>query len=395
MTYSMDGALRRSGILALSLLVACTAGDGGSAPENAEIPVLSLGEPTLEIGTVDGPEPYAFAAIETVMRLPDGRVAVSDAGATLVEIFEDSGEHVVSWGRRGDGPAEFTSLSRLYPLGSDSLMAAERFSGRLSVFDLDGEFSRLIPGSDLSGDSIFTLDSWLYQRFWVDGALTADARRRTRAVLDRLPLPTEAPGYRAATRGDDGSLWIKEPDRSEGAHLWTRLDESGVPTGMMSIPARFAPTHFRADEVLGVWRGEADVHFVRAYSLYDQGGETGLVPAWLTADRTAPSVEVAPDMEEVMALVRSSIKQMASAQEIHYSTHMSYSSEVDSLTAFEMPEELSIDFIKGDARGWAGVFAHPEVDRICGLAYGFGIPAGWTPGMVVCAPEAAQTDGEG
>ncbi|MGY8779550.1 MAG: hypothetical protein ACKVIN_15705, partial [Longimicrobiales bacterium] len=245
------------------------------------VPLLMLGEPSLEIGTVDGPEQYAFTAIETVLRLPDGRVAVSDAGATLIQIFEESGEHVVSWGTSGDGPGEFNSLSRLYSLGGDSLMAAERYSGRLSVFDLRGNFGRLIPGQDLSGDSIFTLDSWLYRRFWVDGALTSEDRRDARAVLDDLPIPREAPGYRVVFRGDDGALWLKEPDRTDGFHFWTRIDSSGSPTGVLSLPARFSPTQFGLGEVLGVWRGESDIHFVRAYPFESDGDQMRPVQAWL------------------------------------------------------------------------------------------------------------------
>jgi hypothetical protein len=266
-------------------------------------------------------------------------------------------------------------------------MAAERFDGRLSVFDLDGEFARLVPGRDLSGDSVFALDSWLYRRFWVMGALAADVRREVRTVLDRLPLPSEAPGYRVVVRGDDGTLWIEEPGRVEGETRWTRIGRDASPSGVLSIPVRFTPTHFRANEVLGVWRGEADVHFVRAYPIEAGPGETVAPPAWLTRNDGASPAQEAPEMEEVMSLIRSSIRSIASAQEVYYSSHMSYTDRVDSLSSLEAPVDLWIDIIDGTPRGWSGVFAHPGVDRICGLAYGFGIPAGWTPGMVACAPE--------
>ncbi len=387
-----DRSIARAAFLvALGLLAACGRGGDPARSAGTELQALVLGQPTLEIGTIDGPEPFAFAALETVLRLPNGRVAVSDAGATAIAIFEASGEHVVSWGRSGDGPGEFNNLSRLYPLGQDSLMAAERFSGRLAVFDLDGQFSRVVPGEEFSSDSIFVLDSWLHRRFWVDGALTAEARRDTRTVLDRLPLPDEAPGYRSVSVGDDGTLWIMEPDQVDGAHLWTRVDSNGAPTAVLSIPARFTPTHFRADEVLGVWTGEADVHFVRAYSFGRDAAASRSPEAWLKDQGTTPVLaESVPQIDQVVTAIQNSIRQMASAQEIHYATHMTYTDDIDSLDAFETPSELWIDFIKGDARGWAGVFVHPRLDRVCGLAYGYGIPAGWTPGAIVCAP---GTDG--
>ena len=85
-----------------------------------------------------------------------------------------------------------------------------------------------------------------------------------------------------------------------------------------------------------------------------------------------------------------------SAQEIHYSTEMSYTTEIAALDAFERPEGIGIDFVIGDARGWAAVFTHPSLDRLCALAYGFNIPPGWMPGSVVCGPVAnAHTEGDG
>jgi hypothetical protein len=47
-----------------------------------------------------------------------------------------------------------------------------------------------------------------------------------------------------------------------------------------------------------------------------------------------------------------------------------------------------VTFVKGNARAWAAVFTHPALDRICALAYGFDIPAGWQPGRVLCSPAA-------
>lgn len=374
---------------AVALVLTAGCGQSGTgAPDPTHLPLLSLGTPTLEIGTLDGPEPYTFAALESVLRLPDGRIAVSDAGETVIEIFEASGEHVRSWGRKGDGPGEFNNLSRLYPFGPDSLLAAERYPGLLTAFDLDGNPGRQIAGPDLSGDSTFTLDSWLYRRFWVEGALTEGERANARSTLDRLPAPTEAPGYRMVSTGDDGSLWIKEPAPAADGYLWTRVDASGAAVSVLSIPASFTPTHFRSDEVLGIWRGEADVHFVRAYSFAADGG-TEPAPSWLTSERDAPPTGLTPpDMEAVMEGVRASVRQMASAQEIHYSTQMSYSDAIEALTAFEKPDDLWVDIIRGDPRGWSGVFAHPELDRVCGLAYGFGNAPGWTPGFVMCAPDA-------
>jgi hypothetical protein len=383
--------MRAALTLATAIFVGCS--PDGNDGIVAGLPVLSLDEPLLEIGAIEGPEELAFAAIESVVRLPDGTVAVSDAGATRISLFDADGAFLRSWGRQGDGPGEFRSLSRIYPLGRDSLMAAERFSGRLAVYDLGGDLGRLQSGAELSGDSVFTLDSWLHGRFWIDGALTAAERRRVATLLDDLTVPRAAPGYRFAHATEDGALWIREPRDGGGDFTWTRIAD-GRPTAVIVTPASFRPTQIRVDEVLGVWSGESGVHFARAYRPAPTG-ESAPAPAWLRGVEAGVTPAPTPDDEELMAEVRSSIMAAARAQEIHYSGNMTYTSVIDSLEAFERPETLAIDFLRADARGWSAVFTHAAVDRVCALAYGSGSPPGWSPGMIVCAPDVAPQAAEG
>ncbi|MGD8281333.1 MAG: hypothetical protein PVI31_03935 [Gemmatimonadota bacterium] len=361
----------------------------------SEAPLLRATEPTLEIGVVEGDDAYTFAAVDDVLRLPEGQIAVSDGGNTRISIYDASGTIVRSWGTRGEGPGEFRTLSRIYPRGTDSLMAADNATTALSVFSLAGEYARQFPGVDLSRDSTFRLDSWLYGRFWIDGAVDAASRERVRAVLDRLPPPREGQGYRRVLVSVDGDLWIHEPTPNAGPGApvsWTRLDSDGAPRDVVETPARFTLLEASGDELLGSWRGPADVDFVRVYTLTGTG-ETVPLPGWLQgpASGAAPAA-AGPDAEEFNALMTSSIKRMASAQEIHYSTAFTYTTELDSLD-FEPPEGIGVAFTHADRRGWAAVFTHPTADRLCGLAYGFRVPAGWVPGQVSCG-ERSSPPGE-
>lgn len=418
----VDAAVARAAAVsvACSVVLSAACGPADEAVRLEALPVLTLAEPSLEIGVLEGDDELVFAAIESVVRLPDGRIAVSDAGATRISIFDAQGAFVRSWGSQGDGPGEFRSLSRIYPLGADSLMAAERFSGRLTVFDLQGGMGRLQPGAEISGDSAFTLDSWLSGRFWIEGALTRAERARATAILERLTVPSDWPGYRLALATDEGGVWIREPRAGGETRTWTRVGVDG-PDAVITTPTAFRPTDVRADEVLGVWSDESGVHFVRAYRPV-RTGETAEAPAWLAsgsrpdgpaptdgAPTTEPTTAAeAPTAEgpvaeaateealreralaeqELMDEVRTAIIGLARAQEIHYSSAMSYTAEIDSLESFEPPEAIHIDVLRGDARGWISVFTHPGLERVCGLAYGFGIPPGWTPGAILCGPEA-------
>jgi hypothetical protein len=370
----------------------------------AELPVLGLSEPVVQIGVLDGADEYTFGSVETALRLADGSIAVSDPGAFRISVFDEGGVFLRSWGSEGEGPGEFRQLSRIYRAGADSIYAAERWQGTVSVFDVQGGYARQVPGSDISGDSVFALDSWLYGRFFVEGALTAAERERTRAVLDRLPPPRLDPGYRAVRADREGRLWIREPSgREPGASAdddaarvtWTRLDANGRPEAVVLTPAAFRPTWISGDEMLGEWRGEADVSFVRAYRVIATG-DSRAVPAWLAGAESIVTAEAPPNEQELMDAMRGALRSMAMAQEIHYSSAMSYTTSLEDLERFEQPEELTVDFIFGTPRGWGVVFTHPAVDRVCGLVYGFDIPPGWTPGSIVCGPVAGSsttTDG--
>lgn len=373
---------------------------GCDAPTNqdgavAMLPIFSLSAPVLEIGVLEGADEYIFGSIEDVLRLPDGRVAVSDGGASRISIFDADGRFVQSWGSEGDGPGEFRSLSRLYLLG-DSILAADRRASRVSVFGPAGEFVRQVEATELSGDTMFSLDSWLYGRFWVDGALTPEARARAKSVLDEWPQPRLTPGFRAVRVARNGDLWVREPAREGSGErtVWTHTDEAGVPVAIVEMPSNFHPRDISEDGILGVWIGESDVHFVRGYEVVEAGA-TGSVPAWLLGKESDVPAGSETNEEDVLDLMRQSIRMIAVAQEVHYSRHYTYTMAIDSLTAFEQPEGLDIDFAFGNARGWAAVFTHPGFDRVCGLAYGFDIPPGWQPGAIICAPAAGPPPSQG
>lgn len=368
--------------------VACTPPEPATeATAPAELPLLTLSGPTLEIGLIDGDEEYLFGSVESVLRLEDGRVAVSDGGASRVSFYDSDGVFVGSFGRVGQGPGEFRNLSRIYAHGTDSLRVLDRSTRRVSTFDVHGEYGGQMDGYDLSQDSTFSLDAWLYGRFWVDGALAASARARVKAALDRLPQPRLSPGYRIVRMARDGTLFIREPDTDpDGTSEWTAIDAAGDAVAVVHVPDRFEPMDINAGEMLGRWTGESGVHLVRAYQLQETD-ETRPVPAWLTGAESIVTLEVPPDPDELLSLMKSTIKQMATRQEIHYSKNMSYTTRLDALE-FEQPEGIEVNFVIANTRGWAAVFTHPGMDRVCGLGYGSEVPPGWVPGMVICAPEA-------
>ena len=91
--------------------------------------------------------------------------------------------------------------------------------------------------------------------------------------------------------------------------------------------------------------------------------------------------------EEVLAEVKNMVKNLASLQEIHYANHYTYTLDTEVLfSGFRggVPDGLEVDLFFADAQGWAGMVTHAESGARCVLAYGYYVPMGWTPGMVIC-----------
>jgi len=373
-----------------ALMAGCSAAD---RPRDwRALPELGLSDdPTLEIGLVEGDEDYLFQDVTSVVRLASGNLVVADGGSSELALYAPDGSFVRRWGGRGEGPGEFRSLSRVYPLGPDSLIALDQVTSRLSVFDTAGVFVRQVALADYPSDPDFPMDVWLYRRYWIDGAPGEAERARVRAVLDGLPPPRSGPGYRVVRVVHDGRLWIREPEVSSArTRAWTVTAPDGAPEAVIDVPVDFEPLTNRADEVLGRWTGESDVHFVRAYRI-GATADVRTAPAWMLE----PSAEAvpAPDEEAFMTAIRTAIRALAVAEEIHYSTAMTYTARLDSLD-WERPEGVVVDLAIAGSRGWGAVFTHPGLDRICALFYGYTMPPGWAPGKVVCGPSvpAAGTE---
>lgn len=364
-------------------------GVGGCA-EQAPVPdgqtPLLAPEVEVEIGSMDGDEEFVFASLESVRPTAGGGVIVSDGGATRISMYDTDGSFVRSFGSEGEGPGEFRNLARLHAYPGDSVLASERFEDRLTVFTSTGEIGRTMPASELSGDEVFKLDSWFHGRYWIEGALTEADRAPVRQLLDRLPPPPPTwPGYRRVAAADGGSVWIAEPSVPTGTR-WTRVGADGAATAAVDLPRALRPTYWSEDRVWGVWTGEADVHFARVYT-FRRTDEQASTPTWMIEPAATPEGSAeAPSDDEVLDRIRPVIRAMASQQEIHYSSAMSYTSDISELEDLHLPDGLHVDVPVAGPRGWVGIFVYRDAGRACALGYGFTMPPGWPPGQMACAP---------
>ncbi len=111
--------------------------DAEAARSYAASPSASLGAGA---AATDGRPP--LSRVRDATRLQDGTVVVADGGSASLVVFDADGSHADTWGRKGQGPGEFTGLASVASWRGDSIAAWDMWQNRVSVFDDGGIFGR-------------------------------------------------------------------------------------------------------------------------------------------------------------------------------------------------------------------------------------------------------------
>lgn len=148
MTARPGRALARRALvsLAAALVAGCARGERAEEPAASRWRVDAL--PAVEIGRGEGED--ALFRVTSAARLPDGRIAVANAGTQQVRLFGPDGEHVASLGRRGGGPGEFQIPLWVGSRG-DSILVWDAMLERLTVFDGTGKLARTAQFPSVGG----------------------------------------------------------------------------------------------------------------------------------------------------------------------------------------------------------------------------------------------------
>jgi len=97
-------------------------------------------ELAVQIGALEGEAPYQFTRIGWSALFVDERVVVSDAADLEIRVFDTSGRHLATMGRRGGGPGEFNVTPVLGFTPPDTLLAFDGRRRHYARFTLNGRF---------------------------------------------------------------------------------------------------------------------------------------------------------------------------------------------------------------------------------------------------------------
>ncbi|HUE77919.1 MAG TPA: 6-bladed beta-propeller [Longimicrobiales bacterium] len=118
---------------------------------SAAVPEWSIGAPTVSIGDIGQGEPYELYEPLHGLRLDDGRIVLANQGTRELRIFDPEGRHLRTVGRAGGGPGEFQAMWGLVRLPGDSLGIWDWTAKRLTIYDDEGNFARLVTTAGEAG----------------------------------------------------------------------------------------------------------------------------------------------------------------------------------------------------------------------------------------------------
>ena len=116
-----------------------------------------------KIGDVDtADENFAFARPGDLVEDRAGNIYIADAGQYRIQKFDRDGKFLATFGRKGQGPGEFSTLRSLSIDSADRLHALDDSQRRIQIFRTDGTVTETIKLLRGQMDYLRCLDKGLY-----------------------------------------------------------------------------------------------------------------------------------------------------------------------------------------------------------------------------------------
>lgn len=133
--------------------------------------------PMFDVGADAGGEVELLDEVTSAVRLSNGDIVIASGGDHSIRIFSDRGTLVRQIGREGQGPGEFSNAPWVGRYGTDSLLAWDSGSRRISVFTSQGVLVRdwEVTGLGLTPNAVglFADGSLIVERGFLTSGLSA------------------------------------------------------------------------------------------------------------------------------------------------------------------------------------------------------------------------------
>lgn len=213
-----------------------------------------FGAGPVKAGTSRGPAPYLRLApdgarIDTIGTFPGPEFYVRAAGSGF-------SVNQLPFGRT---PVAAAKGERFYYGASDSY--------EIGVYSATGSLERIIRRNAKNADvTPRDVDRYKGERL---ANVKGDAeRKRLEQELAEIPFPATFAAYDELKLDPLGDLWVAEPFRpGADKRNWTVFDPAGRMLGAVEIPVRLSIQEIGTDYVLGIWKDDSDIEYVRLYGL--------------------------------------------------------------------------------------------------------------------------------
>lgn len=169
----------------------------------------------------------ALAAVSSLAVTGPHTAALFDPTSGLVSVFDRSGDHVWTFGGKGEGPGEFRGWAELRATPDGHIIAWDEAAGRLTEFEPDGGIVRTTPahtGAMIAGRDLTVLN---------DG----DLALRVPSANPSEGAPHRRYAYRRLDRAHDERPPIEVPESGPWSGLYPVLALPFTPH-LLSAPTR-------------------------------------------------------------------------------------------------------------------------------------------------------------
>jgi len=164
------------------------------------------------------------------------------------------------------GPPLFGRSTR-YDVAGNRFYVAPNDTYEVRIHARDGSIESIVRKQH---DNLVVTDADIeaFKEAQLSSDLPPGMRDAMAQVLDDSPIWETMPAFDSFIVDRVGNLWVEEYRRpGDTVPRWTVFNREGELLGTLSLPDRFVIDDVGNDFVLGVWRDEDDVEYVRLYEL--------------------------------------------------------------------------------------------------------------------------------